>query len=70
MQGSGFRAGESLVLAREPADARAASVSRDYVFIDWPWCEVDPASRFRWNGQVALPRDAASHEWVNTPLAR
>jgi hypothetical protein len=67
MPDSDFRAGELLTLACEPADACIASVSSGYVYIEWPWREVDPGSRFRWNGQVALPWDAGSREWVNTP---
>jgi hypothetical protein len=67
MHDSDFRAGESLILACEPADARVARVSGGYVFLEWPWRETDPGSGFRWNGQVALPWDADSREWVNTP---
>jgi hypothetical protein len=62
-----FRVGESLTLACEPADARVASMSTQYVFVEWPWREADPESRARWNGQVALPRSADSREWLNTP---
>jgi hypothetical protein len=62
-----FRAGEPVMLACEPADAHVARVSGGYAFIEWPWREADPGSRFRWNGQVALPRDAGSREWANTP---
>lgn len=62
MPDSDFRAGELLTLACEPADACIARVSRGEVYIEWPWREVDPGSRFRWNGQVVLPWDADSRE--------
>jgi hypothetical protein len=67
MHDNDFRAGESLILVCEPADARVASVSGGYVYLEWPWREADPRSGFRWNGQVALPWDGDSREWANTP---
>ncbi|SDN75150.1 hypothetical protein [Actinacidiphila guanduensis] len=64
---SDFQVGEPLTLACEPADARVATVWGRYIFIEWPWRQIDPESRVRWNGQVALPREADSGEWANTP---
>ncbi|MFL6071845.1 MAG: hypothetical protein ACJ73S_00325 [Mycobacteriales bacterium] len=62
-----FEAGDRLVLSCEPADARVAGMDEDYVFIEWPWRAIDPESRMRWDGTVALPRDPESLEWANTP---
>lgn len=67
MNYSNFRTGEILTVTCEPTDAYVAKVLGKYVFLEWPWRQVDPGSRFKWNGQVALPRDAGHHEWANTP---
>jgi hypothetical protein len=67
MPDGNFRVGELLTLVCPMVDARVAGVGGQYVFIEWPWREVDSDSKARWNGQVALPREIESYEWVNTP---
>ncbi|MDI2132182.1 hypothetical protein [Yinghuangia seranimata] len=62
-----IQVGDTVSLACPPEDARVARVAGSYVFIEWPWRSPDPDSRSRWNGQVALPRDPRSREWLNTP---
>ena len=67
MPSSDFRIGEVITLACPPADARVVRVGSQYIFLEWPWREVDSDSKARWNGQVALPREIGSYEWLNTP---
>lgn len=62
-----YRVGDELVVWCDPEDARVADVRGGYVYIEWPWREVDLSSNKRWNGQLAFPRDPDSLEWANTP---
>ncbi|MDQ1012993.1 hypothetical protein QFZ82_007478 [Streptomyces sp. V4I23] len=57
------RVGDVLRVVCEPVHARVSSDSPYYVFVRWPWGEVDPDSRFRWNGERAFPRRADHCEW-------
>jgi hypothetical protein len=37
------------------------------VAVAWPWLQIDPSSRFRWDGTTAFPRDPESPDWRNIP---
>jgi hypothetical protein len=50
------RVGDVLKVWCEPVEARVSSDSPSYVFVRWPWGEVDRDSRYRWNGERAFPR--------------
>ncbi|WP_405917811.1 hypothetical protein [Streptomyces sp. NBC_00728] len=67
MSERGIQIGDHLLLQCPPSDAEVCKVSAGYVFIEWPWREGDPESRYRWNGQLAFPRSSNSFEWLNTP---
>lgn len=59
-----LQVGDLLRISCPMAPARVAGIGRDYAYVEWPWREIDPASRFRWNGQRAFARDPDSHEWI------
>lgn len=67
MQAADLQVGDELIIACEPADAVVAKIAHSYVFIRWPWRELDQTSRAKWDGTVALPRIESSQEWGNTP---
>ncbi|MFF2381226.1 MULTISPECIES: hypothetical protein [unclassified Streptomyces] len=48
--------------------ARVAEVDQHYAYVEWPWGEIDPASRFRWNGQRAFAKDPKSLDWLGSPF--
>ncbi|WP_052807163.1 hypothetical protein [Risungbinella massiliensis] len=59
-----YRVGDVLRVTCPPTTALVAEVSSFYVTIDWPWGEIDPDSKYGWNGQVVFPTDPNSYEWL------
>jgi hypothetical protein len=49
-----------------PARAQVGKVTKFYASIGWPWREIDPDSRYRWNGEVAFPTPASHDDarWI------
>lgn len=60
----GFKIGDVLRVSCPPARTHVAEVSQFYVSVEWPWAQIDPESEILWNGRVAIPRNADSHDWV------
>ncbi|MFC1434181.1 hypothetical protein ACEZDB_26380 [Streptacidiphilus sp. N1-3] len=56
------RAGDVLSVRCEPVDARVSNDSPHYVFVRWPWGDIDRESRYRWNGDRAFPRRPDHYE--------
>ncbi len=61
-----FRVGDVLRVSCPPARGRVVDVSRFDVAVEFPWAEIDPQSRFRWNGQRAFAIDPDSPEWTTS----
>lgn len=54
--GARFRPNDVLELECPFTETTVVDISHSYVFVRWPWLEVDPqAKNMRWNGQRALP---------------
>jgi hypothetical protein len=63
----GFSVGEVLRISCAPESARVVKVLPRYVFLEWPWRRIDQdASRVRWDGSSAFPRDPDHWQWHNT----
>jgi hypothetical protein len=50
-----YRVGDVLRVTCPPSPARIGKVTRFYASVIWPWGEIDPDSKYRWNGEVAFP---------------
>ncbi|WP_432753363.1 hypothetical protein ACE1OA_24105 [Streptomyces sp. JL2001] len=59
-----FRVGDVLRVTCPPAQGRVTAVSRFHASVEWPWAEIDPQSRFRWNGQRAFGISPDSRDWT------
>lgn len=59
---AGYRVGDILRVTCPWVVAEVVAVSRSYASLAWPWAEIDPDSRFAWNGQVAFSTDPDSPE--------
>lgn len=53
-----------MIVSCEPASARVAEVDSRHIIIEWPWRAIDNSSKFRWNGQFALPRGDSPLAWI------
>ncbi|MES5818509.1 hypothetical protein [Streptomyces sp. RG80] len=58
-----YRVGDILRVTCPWTPAKVARVAGSHAFIVWPWAEIDPESRYRWDGQTAMPTDPDSLEW-------
>ncbi len=58
-----YEVGDLLRVSCAPAPARVTGVSRSHVSIEWPWGDVDPDSRYGWDGRFALPVEPDGREW-------
>jgi hypothetical protein len=61
-----LRPGDLLRVSCPMTRTRVADISRFYASVKWPWCQIDPSSQFRWNGQRAFSRTAESYEWIGS----
>ncbi|MFI8501212.1 hypothetical protein ACIGFK_22355 [Streptomyces sp. NPDC085524] len=61
-----FRIGDVLRVSCPPTQARVANVSRFDIAVEWPWGEIDPQSRFRWNGQRAFATSPDAPDWTTS----
>lgn len=66
-QAQGFTVGERLIISCEPVEVRVSSATASRVFVEWPWREVAPESRFQWDGTMGFSRDPHHWDWRNTP---
>jgi hypothetical protein len=64
----GFSVGDVLRISCESDSARVVKIQRSYVFVEWPWRQIDTATqRTKWDGTSGFPRDPDHYEWRNTP---
>ena len=63
----GFQVGDLLRLSSEIYEIRVTGGNDCTFTVEWPWREIDQASRNRWDGQIGFPRDPNHRNWRNTP---
>ena len=61
------KVGDRLLISCAPVRVRVTGVLRREVLVEWPWRTVDPESKFRWDGTVAVPVDPSRAEWFQSP---
>ncbi|NNN37501.1 hypothetical protein HLK59_45685 [Streptomyces sp. S3(2020)] len=61
-EGPEYRVGDILRVTCPWTPAEVAGVTGRYAVLVWPWAEIDPESRFGWDGRVAVPTDPDSPE--------
>jgi hypothetical protein len=52
-----LRPGDRLRISCEPRSVEVAHTSRTYLFVRRPWLQIDPASRFSYDGTAAFAKD-------------
>ncbi|MEV6931979.1 hypothetical protein AB0M46_46860 [Dactylosporangium sp. NPDC051485] len=62
-----LKPGDMLLMECERTSVRVSRIIRSWVMVRWPWREIDPESRTRWDGTVAIPCDPTRIEWFHTP---
>lgn len=67
MEVADYQAGERILIRSEPRTVRVARMLGRHAAVEWPWLEVDPESRFHWDGTVAIPTDPTRLDWWETP---
>ncbi|GAA1577498.1 hypothetical protein GCM10009827_119140 [Dactylosporangium maewongense] len=62
-----FRIGQRVLIRCEPCEVRVADVMTGFVFVEWPWTELDPRSGYAWEEPIAVPTNPSMLEWVQSP---
>lgn len=65
--GMNFQAGQRFLIRCDSHEVRVKSVFGGEVAVLWPWGQVDPGSRTRWDGSVAVPSDPLRFAWFESP---
>ncbi|MGW9031381.1 hypothetical protein ACWGQ5_46665 [Streptomyces sp. NPDC055722] len=62
-----MQVGDLVKISLAMTPTRVTRVDQYYAYVEWPWGEIDPESRFRWNGGRAFARNPDSQDWVDSP---
>ncbi|MFD1275532.1 hypothetical protein ACFQ51_39865 [Streptomyces kaempferi] len=62
-----LQVGDLVEISLAMTPTRVTGVDQYYAYVEWPWGDIDPESRFRWDGGRAFARNPDSQDWADSP---